>query len=483
VHGIANMEVESGQLLAHFKEKVQENQQLKEKLIWMSEQLTIAQEKAQFSEAEFAFQRSELESEIESLQKIDQKSRDFFFRQFRDKDNAIREAEARFRQQLESVIQERKDYVQKLQVQVARLRSNLVELQSQNEIVREDNIRLRQANAELADTLSDQKEISDTRISLLEKLVESEQTKAGSLSSAVRLHVQQLEKESIEAQNNLRIANATIDDQRIQHSIAGDREATLNEQLKELTQVHKSLQDQFAEEYQKESQLETLNSQLQNKIDVMETDLKTTRRLMAQIEDNTKYAKSVFYCSPLQRTRIDIFRVLQKCYDELVKAILEIDVPSSKPSRFRSAILTVLLVTRWRKNCEGPAAICDHCGGLVPFESSAKLSPIRLVLRIKNELMGSRASAMVCQERLTQAESIIAGLSETSKIESTTKEAAELKLASERRCNRSLHKQIGSFIRFHNPVVSPGTESSDVSPCAGTMRLRRSSESDRSQEH
>jgi hypothetical protein len=289
-------------------------------------------------------------------------------------------------------------------------------------------------------------------------MAQSEQRKTGSVSSTFRLRVQQFEKELVEVQNHLRVANTTIDDLRSQLSSARDRETILNKQLKDLTQVHKSLQEQFAENHQKQSHLQTLNSQLQHKIDLMEMDLKTTQQRMTRIEDDTKYTRSVFYCSPLQRTRIDIFRVLQRSYDELLKVIFEIDVPSPKPSKLRSAILTVLFVRRWKKNCEEPAAICDHCGGLMPFESKAELSPIRFVVRIKNELIESRAHAIDCQEKLTLAESTIAEMSEASSIESRNKAAAELRLVSERRCNRSLHKQIRSFIRFHNSVARTDME-------------------------
>ena len=68
------------------------------------------------------------------------------------------------------------------------------------------------------------------------------------------------------------------------------------------------MSNQIASENSKNGQLKTENQKLQNQIDVLETELKNQQMIVSQIEDNTKESRKVYFCSPLQRTRIDLFK-------------------------------------------------------------------------------------------------------------------------------------------------------------------------------
>jgi hypothetical protein len=63
------------------------------------------------------------------------------------------------------------------------------------------------------------------------------------------------------------------------------------------------------------------SAQLERRSDLPDPELKATRQITAQIQDNTKRTQMVDFCSPLQRRRIDILRGFMIHADALKKVV------------------------------------------------------------------------------------------------------------------------------------------------------------------
>jgi DNA repair exonuclease SbcCD ATPase subunit len=439
--------------VTNYQSKVQEGLRLKEQVIALTQQLKIAQESTNLQAAEFAFQRSEYIAEIDHLKSREIELRSLLIRLSKDKDEYFHDIEEKFSQQIDDTNREKNDFLQTLQVQVTRLRSKLIELQSENEVLTEDLHRVKQSNSVLSNQLQDQKEIYENKIALLEALSQSGEAKSSSSATDFRQKIQNLEKRKVSLENDLKVAQRTISDLTSALALGGDREKLLSKQLSELTDTHAKISSDFAEESRKSGNLRAENAQLQNQIALLQTEVKTVNVLLTQIEDNTRYTRQVSYCSPLQRTRIEILKQIHHEHEKLCTAAFQLPQDNiSRIIQIRNIVLAVIFTKRWIRYTKN-TDICDNSGGLRPFEAVSRVSPLQMVVFAKNEIVSLQAHALQMEEKLSDADGRIRDLSRSNGDYNQSSEAAFLQVRTFRKCNRILHKQLNSFAQFHREML------------------------------
>ncbi|MDR2372590.1 MAG: hypothetical protein LBD77_00505 [Bifidobacteriaceae bacterium] len=423
----------------------------------ISTQLKVAQQELALQAAEFAFQRAEYESEIESLRSTDGNLRDQVLKESKEKAQVLHDAERKFQHQLDEAVRQQRDYMQTLQVQVTRLRSRMVELQSENEVLREEQHRLQRENEILKQEMVDESEIAATKLALLHQLINSEEEKTTQTGGEVRVKLQQFEKERAELQNSLRIAQTTITALKSELAVANHRGDSLNGQLKKLTDGQIDWFERFTEEHEQKLKMQSEAGQLQNTIDILQNELRAQRKRIATIEDNTKHAQMVDYCSPIQRRRIDILKGIEANFSELTKELFDM-AEAKVPSVIRGCVLAMLFVNRWKASVGKKTEICDHRGGLSIFGAVPELAPIKVMALLRKAMAAMRVRLVESERRTEEAEQATTETAAQSAKERRALEAVELQLRSAKKCHRILQKELGSFVEFHDEMVNEQRE-------------------------
>jgi chromosome segregation ATPase len=437
------------------KEKIQENLRLKEELIAAAAKLKVAEQSLALQQAEFAFQRSEYEAELQSVRGSDADLRDEVQRLAKEKTECLHDAERAFRGQLDEALREQQDYVQTLQVQVMHLRSQAVELQAAHETLKDDFHHLQHENQVLQSRLADDQEMAVAKVTSLERRLAAEQQAAAQALEESRNAFQESEKVRASLQCQMHSAEIAMTDLKTNLAIVTDREAMLKKHPKELTNSQTALFAQLAEERERNGQLLAINSQLNIRVDLLQSELKSTRRIIAQIQDNTKHMQMVCFCSPLQRTRIDFLKTIALLYHELTNALFRTGVHCKMPSLLRSVFLAVLFMLRWKENTGNQTEICNHSGALGVFDARPDISPIKVMADLRYQLSALRSNEIDFERRVGLAEATVSEMTTTKAQEHRQLEAAQLKLRSMKKCHQMLHRQFGSFIEFHNALVDP----------------------------
>ncbi|OHT01976.1 hypothetical protein TRFO_31053 [Tritrichomonas foetus] len=440
-------------VVTKFESKIKENLNLKEDLINLQSQLKISQESTRLQEAEYAFQLSEYEAEVQSLRKIEAELRSALAKLSRESDDKVHDIELKFKKELDAHEKEKNDYINSIQSQVSRLRSHLSEYQVQNEIMADDLHKLKQENTDLRNQIDEQKALYENKVQLLENRVKSSESSMTEFSGIMRTNKNKLENQISNLQSQLLTAQRKIADLQSEKQVFDDREDTLNKQIQSLVNEHNLMAEKIAAENAKIGQLKTVNSRLQNRVDLVETENKTLQRLLAQIKDNTKESRSVSFCSPLQRTRIDILKIIENNNKKMTDLAFQL-FPEywTKEIRFRSLVLFVIFAARWRKNTRNDENICDHKGGLSIFAPISEQTSLQLIVRAKNELATSNCLTNDIKVKSNVAEHQITELVDQNKRSNQMQEALALQLRSAKKCNNTLHRQLKSFIKFHDAV-------------------------------
>lgn len=450
IHSISKNTENSTSVVQEFESKVKENLDLKEDNINLQSELQIANETNRLQVAEFAFRLTEYEAEIKSLKKIEESLRKALTNSSQKNDDSVHEIESKFRDEIEKLEQEKNDYIQTFQAQISRLRSVISELQSKNEIISEDLHRCKQENINLTGRIEDQKNFYENKIQLLQNHIKSNESSMNETSESFRESKQNFEMKISQLQSQLLTANRAIDDLQSERQVLLDKEQTMTKQIEKLIEEHKIMSNQIATENSKNGQLKTENQKLQNQIDMLETELKSQQMILTQIEDNTKESKKVYFCSPLQRTRIGLFKIIEKYNNQLIEVIRQIYPESKNQIKLRSIVLFVIFTRRWINNTRNESDICDHNGGLSIFASSDKQNfPLQLLVHAKNELVSVKCLLSDLQMQEKENSEKIQELSENKKKNQVLQESMSIQLNTAKKCNSILHKKLNSFMKFH----------------------------------
>ena len=452
VHSIAN--ATPTEVAASFQAKVQENLMLKEQIIQLQNSLKVVKESMELQAAEFAFQRSEYEYELESAKTIEAELRSALLKASQGKAEIMREVEEKYRKQIDAGERQRNEYLQNLQGQVTRMRNKLVEMQGENEAIKDDYEKACQANTDLKNQLDDQHEVYTAKVAMLEKHIEVLQAETSKVIGELRAKTTDLEKSNAKDENDLRAAQRKIDELGSQLAVAAKNLELREQQTQKLKEEHNKLSTQLAEECTKHGKTRSMNEALQTRINVLETEVKTVNRMMAEIDDKTKAAQAVWYCSPIQRTRIDILKIIHNAYSKLVKQVYAIypEIPQ-RESEFRPVVLMVLFVNRWGANTGNEKEICDHSSGLLPFESRMSFPPGKLLINAKNDVLTCMEVVREQKKEKKKEDRKLANLTDQEIRQLRSAEATSLHLATAKKCNRTLHKQLKSFIEFHKEMT------------------------------
>lgn len=456
LHSISLKDTDSSSVIQQFESKVQENLGLKENLINLEAQLKISKESNLLQESEFAFRVSEYEAEIRSLKKIEEDLRRALSQVNIKNEDSIHDIEMRFKSQLDNQERETKDYILSIKSQVNRLRSALMDMQNKNESLSEDFHRYQQENFDLKNQLEDQKKLYEKKLLLMQNRINSNELSMNEATAAFRDSEQKSKAQIADLQAQLLAAQRRIYELDGQTKIFDDKEQGFNKQIEHLMSEHNSVSEQLANENAQNASLKAENQRLQNRINVLETELKTTQRKLAQIEDNTKESRAVSYCSPLQKTRIDILKLVDNYNAKMIELSHQFfpELPFKELVNMRMVILSVLFAIRWKNVTGKESEMFDRKGGLAAFPSSkTELSPIQLLIRAKNELLSFKNASNEIQMQAKESTSRIIELAEDQKKSRQMQEALALKLHSAKKCNDILHHQLNSFIRFHDAVV------------------------------
>ena len=184
VHSIAN--ATPTEVAASFQAKVQENLMLKEQIIQLQNSLKVVKESMELQAAEFAFQRSEYEYELESAKTIEAELRSALLKASQGKAEIMRDVEEKYRKQIDAGERQRNEYLQNLQGQVTRMRNKLVEMQGENEAIKDDYEKACQANTDLKNQLDDQHEVYTAKVAMLEKHIEVLQAETSKVIGELR---------------------------------------------------------------------------------------------------------------------------------------------------------------------------------------------------------------------------------------------------------------------------------------------------------
>lgn len=452
VHSIAT--ATPTEMAAHFQSKVQENLMLKEQVIQLESTLKMVRESLELQAAEFAFQRSEYEYELESAKQIEIELRNALLKASQGKAEIMREVEEKYKKQIDDSERQKNEYLQNLQAQVTRMRSKLVEIQGENEAIKEDYDKACQTNTELKNQLEDQHDVYEAKIAMLTKHIDVLHEETTKVITELRAKTTDLEKTNARDQNDLRASQRKVDELTSQLEVANKNLQLKEEQTQRLKEEHAQLSTQLADECSKHGQTRSLNQSLQTRVNVLETEVKTVNRMMAEIDDNTKAAQSVWYCSPLQRTRIGIFKLIQNAHEKLISQVYAM-YPEirEKEGELRPVVLAVLFARRWILNTRNEKEICDHGSGLVPFESRMSFPPGKLLINAKNDMLTCMELINERKKEKENEEKKLANLTDQQVRQIRSAEAAALHLATAKRCNKTLHKQLKSFVEFHKAIT------------------------------
>lgn len=453
VHSISKCEDTSG-ILTGYKSKIQENLRLQEQLITNKSQMQVAHETLALQEAEFAFRKSEYEAEIESLKDIEADLRNALARLSKEKEQEIREIKDKFERSLSTSERERRQYVEELQSEVARLRNKINVLENQNEDFKSLNHQLENKNEDLQRRLNEANLASENKLNIIRGYLTSEEQSVAKLNDQLIEQTKVLEKQIYDLQGSLRKANHGIDDLKTQLQISAEREEKLNKQINQLTKENKSISTKYTDENSKCGTLENEIIQLKLQIDSLQTQVKTSDHILHQIKDETAKYRLKSYCSPIQRSRIEILKRIASFEQRIAKETREF-YPEHEDyrSQFRSLALFVVFAQRWLNNTRNESNICDHTSGLVPFGTMSVKTPLTLIIEAKSELSTFRCHHQENEYKTLVMAQKIAEMKEKGTNSNQLCEAALLQLTTAKKCNRIMHHQIQSFVKFHEAMV------------------------------
>ncbi|KAK8875565.1 hypothetical protein M9Y10_005733 [Tritrichomonas musculus] len=444
----------STSVVQEFESKIKENLDLKENCINLQSQVQIANETNRLQEAEYAFRVIEYEAEIKSLKKIEEELRKALTKASQKNDDSVHDIEIKFRGEIDKLESEKNDYIQSFQAQISRLRSVISELQSQNEILSEDLQRFRQDNINLTGRLEDQKKFYENKTQLLQNHIKTSEDSINEVSGAFRENQQNYEMKISQLQAQLLAAQRKIDDLQSENQVLSDKEQLLTKQVEKLIEEHNTMSNQIAIENSRNGQIKNENEKLQNQIDMLETDLKSQQMLLSKIEDNTKESRKVYFCSPLQKTRIALFKLIEQYNNQMADVVRQIYPDSNRDLKLRSVVLFVIFARRFLNNTRNESNICDNQGGLAIFSASDKMnSPLQLLVQAKNELTSVKVLLSDLQRKEIENTNQIEELSVKNKRDRAYQEALSIQLNSAKKCNQILHKKFNSFVRFHDAVI------------------------------
>lgn len=452
IHSISHRDT-SG-VVNGFEGKVHENLKLRERVIGLEKELKLAQETITLQSAELAFQRSESEAELESAKRIESDLRRTVAQVSANKSEVVNEIHNQFQRHISETEDQKQAFAHNLQVQVARLRTKFLEVQTENEAIKEDYQKTKHTNTDLISQISDLKQVYESKIALLEQYISTNADENGGALGALRSRNTDLEQENASLKNELRAAKRKIDDVDCQLQVTSEASELQKKQIREVTGHYNELSERLAEESRHVGELKALKETLQTRIDVMDTESKAIKRKLSEMVDVTRLTQSVAFCSPLQRVRIEILKGIARHDVALVTAVREVYPDVQVGGEMRGLALAVVFAMRWAK-CTGKTSdICDHSQGLLPFRASGNSAgPKQMLISAKNDVASFRQLTQESREQLTEAIKERDSLEQRHIQERQTMETARLQLETERRCNRTMHDQLQSFVRFHDEMM------------------------------
>ena len=441
-------------VVKEFESKVKENLNLKEDVINLQSQLKIAQETSKLQEAEYAFRISEYEAEIRNLKQIEDELRKALGRLNQEKEENKQQMEIKIQQQIEEHEREKNDYYEAANAQVSKLRSTITELQGQNEILNDDIHKCKQEILDLQNQLENQKHFYENKLKIVVENMNKSKSAISEVTSSLRSNQVKYEKQIAELEADLLENKSIVSELKCENQILKDKEQTFSQQIQNLLAEHNALNEKIADENTKSGKLRTYVQQLKNRVDIAESEKRSLQRQLIHAEDNVQAKKSVTYCSPLQRARIDIYKIIEDYYNKMIKATNELfpDVHNQE-IKFRSVILYIIFGYRWLKNTRNEENICDNKGGLIMFSPVNDDTPLYLITRARNDLSTANCITNDIRVKSDVAEHQLSSLITQNKRSKQIQEALTLQLISAKKCNNTLHKQLNSFIAFHDQAM------------------------------
>lgn len=261
-HSIADHGKDQATLLRNFQKKVEELLFYRQESIDLKAQLQIANETCKIMEAEFAFQKSELESELERKNQTEKELREALFKKeseylgqtkYYDVNALVNQKEFDKYKQLAEELQNKLNQVQE---DNERLKQQNETIQKDNKILKEKNEKIEQEKEEIkkeVDTRPNPAQIEELqkKIQRLQKRIEKRNQAISELQTQNETLKQSLSN-SGENDANSQLSYSGNEQERIRMKL--ERALTKLEKLKQVEQNNKLLQQQL-EHYEAERQI------------------------------------------------------------------------------------------------------------------------------------------------------------------------------------------------------------------------------------
>ena len=437
---------EQSSIIQGYKNKVEQNLQMKEKFIELETKLKMTEEQLSLQTAEFSFRKTELESEIKSLRSIESELRETIINLTNEKNEAIRQSESKLRSAIAAHEISEKEAFDSFQEEIRKLREENANLQVNQEVIAAENRRLTLHNEGLNDHFHNAEELANKRIEVVRDHLEGDSAIIAKLRDQIITLTANYENEKGEL-NKLLIAEqqkSALYNSELQ--IALEKQKSLETQAAELKKANDELSTRIVKSASENGMQKTLIEQLKNEKMVLEMKANREKALAIDMENRVNEFRGVSSCSPLLRTRISILKVFDREWNTLKHELV-----GHTNFNMKDVLLSVLFTLRWQAQHkaikEDQQTVFTPEGGLQYFTPRVPRTMMHTCIKqIANHQVELEHKCLEMEAKIYELENHLQASRDKKNRKKQEKEAVSLKLKSAIKCNSLLHKHMKTMI-------------------------------------
>ena len=342
VKEIVEGSVTRNSVIDEYQSKIDQNLKIKEKCIDLETKLKISEEQNSLQRAEFAFQKSELQAEIDSLKTIERDLRQALMKLTNEKNEQIRNYEVRLKTAIESHEKSQKEAFDSFQSEIKKLKEENSNLQVNYEVISAENRRLALHNEGLSEQYQSQGELSQKQIDAVKDHLEGDSEVIGELRNKIIKVTADYEEQNTKLQNDLIGEQRKASYLEGQVKIQEEKLKQLEKQIADLKKQNQDLSEKVIQKGNENGNLQSLVEQMQTEKAVLEMKAHKERQIAIQMENRLKECDSVSSCSSLMRTRVSILQIFCKEWNKLKHEIY-----GHSEFSLRDLILSIIFAKRW----------------------------------------------------------------------------------------------------------------------------------------
>ena len=446
VREVAEATGSQNSVLHEYQSKIDQNLKMKEKCIDLETKLKLAEEQISLLNAEYSFQRSELQAEIDSLKSIEKDLRQAIIKLTNDKNKQTRNYELKLKSAISAHEQSQKEAFDSFQEEIQKLKEENSNLQVNNEVLQAENRKLSLHNEGLNEHFQSQGDLSQKQIDAVKNHLEGDSEMIANLRNQIIQITSKYEDQNTKLQNDLITEQRKASYLDGQMKIQEERQKQLEKQIAELKRQNEELSEKIIQKGNENGSLQSLVDQMKTEKAVLEMKAHKERQIAIQMQNRLSECDNVSSCSPLMRTRVSLLQTFCKEWN-----LLKHELYGHTDFTLRDLILSIIFTKRWislhSASQEQPSGIVAPNGALNCFAmTSPKVNLHNEIVKLVRRNIELERYVRDFDNTKRELEVKLSTSKDKNHQKKQEKEAMALKLKTALRCNNMLHKHMKTVI-------------------------------------